>query len=286
MSVPRHGIAERIVRGIRERALGGVLSRFRTANVTMFHIGRSGSTVLTDLLDQHPGLFWDGHDRYERLFQQFEARGISVTPGSVRHHDPIDILKPGRWRAGERIYAFDLKFYYLRCFGIELQRYIDRLRMIGFTHFIILERRNYLRKVLSSLVARASGNWHLNAGTQPELIKIRLDINDVGIDRERRGLLEFLRGYSEDFRHLREILGHHPNVLRLYFEDDISRQPLHAYRRTCELLGIQPRGVSIRYAKTTPFAMMDVVTNYREVEAALTGTEFEWMLLEERLAER
>ena len=32
----------------------------RRGNLVMFHVGRSGSTVLASLLQQHPDMYWDG----------------------------------------------------------------------------------------------------------------------------------------------------------------------------------------------------------------------------------
>ncbi len=36
-----------------------IISKELKGCVAMFHVGRSGSTVLGDLLDQHPDIFWD-----------------------------------------------------------------------------------------------------------------------------------------------------------------------------------------------------------------------------------
>ena len=91
-------------------------------------------------------------------------------------------------------------------------------------------------------------------------------------------MLEYLRSYGHNFGQLEELLKDYPNVLKLRYEEDILSQPLEAYRRACEFLGLKPHDVSVRYVKTTPFPTVDVIANYWEVEAALRGTEFEWML--------
>ena len=154
-----------IVRRTRERILGPLLSCFRKINVVMFHIGRSGSTVLSDLLGQHSRVFWDGQI-YERLFEQLEASSTRVAPGSVARHNAITALQFRMRAAGERVYGFEVKFFHLRCFGIDLKEYVAHLRALGFTHFVILERRNYLRKILSSVVAHRVGHVSPDCGIE------------------------------------------------------------------------------------------------------------------------
>jgi hypothetical protein len=66
--------------------------------------------------------------------------------------------------------------------------------------------------------------------------------------------------------------------LKLTYEDDIMQDPVKTSIQVCEFLGISPAPAVIRYTRSTPFPLRDVVANFREVETALAGTEFAWML--------
>ena len=64
------------------------------------------------------------------------------------------------------------------------------------------------------------------------------------------------------------------------YEDEISDDPRVAHRKVCEFLGLQPAPVEIRFGKTNPFPLCELIRNFAEVESALRGTCFEWMLHE------
>jgi len=64
----------------------------------------------------------------------------------------------------------------------------------------------------------------------------------------------------------------------LVYEDDISSDPVVAYRRGCEFAGIGCHDISVKHSRTNPFDLAEVLTNFSEVERVLCGTPFEWML--------
>lgn len=64
------------------------------------------------------------------------------------------------------------------------------------------------------------------------------------------------------------------------YEDDISKDPLVGYKRICQFLGAGLEKVSIRFGKTNPFKLSDIIINFEEVERILRGSPFEWMLYE------
>jgi hypothetical protein len=70
------------------------------------------------------------------------------------------------------------------------------------------------------------------------------------------------------------------DVLDLTYEDDVAADPVRAYRRICYFLGVKNEPVEIRYGRTTPQKLTEIIENFDEVKAALAGTEFEWMLAE------
>jgi lipopolysaccharide transport system ATP-binding protein len=247
------------------------------AKVAMFHIGRSGSTVLTNLLNQHPGIFWDA-EIYERHFQDLEKQGQVVKPGELVV-DPIKLLRQRINQSDQELYGFETKFYHLRLTDIKLSDFVAQLQGLGFNQFIILERKNYLRKIVSSLIAKQKSRYHQPAGQEAVLTQIRLEVAQVQIDRDSRPLMAYLNDFQERFRRLDKLLTG-ANVLRLTYEDDILADPLVGCRRLYDFLGLEHYEPTIEHGRTNPFKLDEIIINFNEVEWALRGTPFEWMLYE------
>ena len=132
------------------------------------------------------------------------------------------------------------------------------------------------------LVARHTSQWHLTSGEVPSLVRIELDVESLllgrGRDTQRRSLVAHLRREQESVSTLMDTLSNR-RVLNLTYEDDIATSPEVGYRRICSFAGIADHPVTVRFKRTNPFSLKEVLTNYAEVERALRGTEFEWMLL-------
>jgi hypothetical protein len=245
-------------------AWGAPLAFGRPGHVAMFHVGRSGSRVLASLLDQHPHVFWDGeiYEPSHRLFR----------PG----RDPLRLLDRRRRRAGRRWYGFEMKFFHTRLVGVPLPQFYEALCDRGFERFIVLRRRNTLRKVVSSIRLHAEKRSHRRPG-QATLERIVVDVDDVRIDRDRKPLIDYLEDYERQFAAL-DVLLEGRSTLRLTYEEDIADDPTRAYRRCCEFLGLEPHPVRVDYGRTNPFPLRDIVVNLGEVEEALRGSPFEWMV--------
>ncbi len=244
----------------------------------MFHVGRSGSRVLGDLFRQHPQVYWDG-EVYGRLFQKRERElGHEAAAGNITD-DPIAHLQSrvARHWQGDRVYGFEAKFFHLDIFELELADFLQRLDTLGFERFIVLERKNTLRKVISSLIAHKTGRCYLMQGQQAAPVRVYIDVNRVAIDRTQKTLLQFLSGYAEGFQKLEIALCGRP-VLHLTYEDDVSRDPLIAYRRICPFLNLVPTKPAVRLRKTNPFELGAMIENLEEVIEYLHGTPFEWMI--------
>ncbi|NEQ34055.1 MAG: hypothetical protein F6K04_24205 [Leptolyngbya sp. SIO4C5] len=80
--------------------------------IAMLHYGRCGSTVLGDLLGQHPDIFWDS-EVFERLYTQqlWESRWLK---------EPLSLLRLRvglAWLTRRQCYGFETKChpaYHLR----------------------------------------------------------------------------------------------------------------------------------------------------------------------------
>lgn len=239
--------------------------------VVMIHIGRSGSTALGDLMDQHPDIFWDGE-----VWRDMVAAGMDQP---VSADDFYGFLEKRKHFAGGLIYGYEVKFFHIESLADDLEAQLAVLERLGPTDFVVLERKNYLRKIISSVKASQTTRWHQPAGSVAALEKLTLSPDRLQIDGKNTALLPLLRAYQEDFEKLRECLASRKH-LWLTYEDDLAESPLHGYRKISDFLDIDQFPVKIRYGKTNPYPVRDVIENYEEVVASLDGTEFEWMARE------
>ena len=255
----------------------GVRQARRRANVMMVHVGRSGSTVLADLLRQHPGVGWDG-EIYQSVFRQ-RARPDHTLP-DLSDLDPVAFLLERSRQRFCRYYGFEVKFFHVRAFGWSFRDFLAETESrMGRLRVVVLRRRNLLRKVVSSVVARQTGVTHSRVAAQSP-VPVRIQPEGVFVDRETRPLIELLRQAEADFLELDGILGDIPSVA-LAYEEDILADPRTAYRKVCAFIGEKPREVEVRFERTQPWPLAESIGNYQEVCAALRGTDFEWMLATE-----
>jgi hypothetical protein len=275
------GAADRLFRAgeiVRNRLDGLLRPAPAQGNVLMLHTGRSGSTVVGNLLQQHSRIYWDG-EIYEKMFVWIRARQRVL----VRDQEPL--LGPGdawpyldrrRKRAGVQLYGFECRDYHLHWLKISLVDYLRAARSRGFTRVIVLERRNLLLKIISNVVAETRNQHHVRAGVQVERPSLRLDLDQVPLDHghvEIRSALTRTKRWLEaadaaaaEFEHL-----------HLCYEDSIQNDPLVAYRQACDFLGVAPESPRIALGKTTAFPLSQIIENFDELRERLRGTEFEWM---------
>lgn len=243
-------------------------------SIAMLHTGRVGSTVVAKMLERHPALLWDGEllERYRK--QKLSEQRI------VR--DPFAVL---RWRmrnAGNRTYGFETKVHRLQHLGPEVLRldtaeYVERLRELGFSRFIVLRRKNYLRQAVSAAVGQADERRHISKEEKGKIVRIDFDVERTPLMKSALPLLQRFEEFDALYDTLDRLLGD-DEVLRLTYEDDIEQNPKVAYEKICSFLGLPSAPAEIELRKTNPYPLSDILLNYEEVAALLRGTEYEWML--------
>jgi hypothetical protein len=239
----------------------------------MFHFGRSGSTVLADLLDQNPEVTWQG-EYIRKFYAPLDRRGLEKV------HLPVDadrLLLDVMAGTPTPYFGCEAKFFHLEQLGISLPAYLESLHRQKFTHFIVLERKNYIRKIASSLVARKRRRYRQPPDAPAELTKIAIHPHRVRIDRTALPLVELLESYSRGFEELQTLLKG-SNVLNMTYEDDLLKDPAAGYQKACAYWGLTPVPVKVHYGRSNPFPLEAVIKNYDEVVAALKGTRYEWMM--------
>lgn len=279
-------------------------SRLKGEFVFTFHEGRCGSTILGDLLDQHPKINWAGefywliynswrekwlNDRgvakwtgyHEDLCYELEKmkRGeLSILPEG---EDIFSILEKKREISSEKFLGIEIQTLELDPFAISLEEYISKIKEKGAQRFIVLERKNQLRTAVSFSIARKNSQLHITSDKEEKITTIKIDPSSMILKARKKSLMEHLQEAKRNYNRIKNIL-EPEGYLYLCYEDDIFSDPVVGYTKVCQFLNIPTlqEEVFIRYNKTNPFSLKDIIENFEEIEKELSGTEFEWMLYE------
>jgi len=246
-------------------------------NIVMIHIGRSGSTVLSDMLHQHSKITWDG-EIYEKIISNYEKKNGPVQSKDISIR-PYRLIEERMINNPKFCYGFELKFYHLDFVKVALKEYIDTINQLGFSKIIILKRKNFLRKIVSSLIARKTGVWFKSANNKSkntESKKIFLDVNSIKIDRMEESLIYFLNLYDSNFRELFK-LTLNLDYLSLEYETDIQSNPYDGYQKVINYLNLDDDEPLVRLTRTNPESLDLIIENYEEVKKYLGGTKYSWM---------
>lgn len=247
-------------------------SRGTPPTVAMLHSGRVGSTVLGTMLGDRDDCRWDG--------EPFEPSSSRRVAEFEQGRPPSEVVALRRAATPDTAYVLAVKYlwsHHLRVLELTLPALVEALSDGGVDHWVLVHRRNHLRRVVSGAVGRARGSYHQRSSDGPaDLVTVRLDPQDVPFGPGAPLLdvfAELDRGRSELQRLLTD-----SRALWLTYEDDIEHDPTVAYRRVCDFLGLPAQEVDVRLRRTTPFPLSQVIENHDEIATLLRGTPHEWML--------
>ncbi len=245
-------------------------SSWMPGGIFLFHQGRCGSTILADLLGQHPKIRSNGE-----IFNPFHGdKKLPTTPKN---------MLMGRRAIALKSYTLvEAKFFecqHLAIFNSDIEEFVGILRESGFDKFIILSRKNFLRKLLSILVAKKRGNkWHIQSTEdKPPVVKVHLDTQRVCIQGKCAPIVEMFDYMDRQYEKLREAL-RGENVLEIAYEDHIYNDPQIAYLKVCDWLNIDSYEAKIRYQKSVTDTPVVLVDNWEEVVEKLKDTQYFWMV--------
>jgi hypothetical protein len=237
----------------------------RARLVTTVHTGRCGSTVLGDLLGQHPDVGWAG--------ELFNPRH-EIWQGQA---SPLAVVEAHRQSRGKVVYGLEIKTWDSRHTGLPLRDMLQALDEAYSLQRILLWRRNTLRTLVSFLVARKRDQWHQLTGARPRLVPVRIDLSQFVCRGIAASLLTHLERVEQEVVYVRGLFGQRP-YLELTYEDDIEQQPLQGYAKAAAFLGLGEFTPVQRLSRMNPFRLEAMIENFAEVRSALEGTHFAWML--------
>lgn len=239
--------------------------RSRRINVAMFHVARCGSTVLSRMINQHRDIDW-ANELFVNYGTRYPDCGHSLKFAKK-------ILAKSKNATNCDVYGFETNYLPNQHLGSEgintsLDDYVAFLKQTGFSHFIVLHRRNYLRRAISIQVGVQKGLWH---STEPVEIVPTVHLPDVP------GMPDWFRTISKTREYLHSLL-EGSRYIDLCYEDDICLDPKTAYLKVCSFLEMEPIAVDVALRRTNDFPLGEQVLNLDEVREVLCNTEFAWML--------
>lgn len=248
--------------------------------ITMFHIGRCGSTVLGNMLDEEPTLFWDSEaldpriDRVHRMPELLERERFD--------RKAFDREVRRRFvNAGKRRYGVEFKHEQINLYGIrDPNEARDILKSAGFGVFVSLIRKNVLRQLVSTLRGIAIGNMHINAGDKKGLNMKPIDLDPAGFRVRNGQKIEPLEAHLDrrerSLEWLKEAAG--DDALHLEFETHVLKDPRVGYELLCKHIGIEARDQAPSLTRTNPQPVDQLLADPKAWRDRLKGTRFEWMM--------
>lgn len=211
---------------------------------------RTGSYLLVSFLNSHPNI---------------RSQGEILRSAKGQPH--IDIIEAAFGREPRSIRAKGFKIFYYHPNGDNGKAIWNHLVGMDGLHVLHLKRRNVLRTLISREIATNQGVWKTS---------------DPGsFDQARRKQVSFTvdelaTGFAKTRQWERDgdaLFRDHP-LLSIHYEDLVADTEA-TFRRVTDFLGVpfvQPRTSLVRQ---NPETVRDLVSNYEELRAAFSGTEWE-----------
>lgn len=219
--------------------------------------GRTGSTVLTDLLNSHPDMFCD-----------HEIFNISDTKTKVKY--PFLYISSCSKRASahnKKVYGFKMKIEQLKNEHDykNIGDIIEKLETIGWK-IIYLKRTNILNHTISGLLSNRSKIFHVKNGKDFKHQKISIDC---------RHLFDVMNYFEELERQEEESLKN-VSYMTINYETDLLDNTAHQKTadRIFGYIGIHSHPVNTTFRKIIPEDLKDVILNYEEMYDFVRETRF------------
>lgn len=240
-------------------------------SIVMIHEGRCGSTVVGTILDQQPGVYWDGEVITKLEFEQSRSgsryREILESPVALGAY-----LQKRSHRCLGGVYGFEIKVNQMA----DPKGCLDVIETLARgSDYVVLIRKNLLRRLVSVRQGVLLGNWHQGAPTD---LKLKIDVNDQWGESLVAWMDGTLSSRAKLLNSMKELC---INPLILTFEDDVVGDPANAVSSICRHAGIkfiQPEKDYTRRVRYRP--LEELIENFDEVCAILEGTVHAWMLNE------
>jgi len=226
-------------------------------NFIVYNKGRTGSTVLSNLLSCHPEVFCD-HEMFHHLY------------ANSRVMFPYLYIKNCSKRAtgiNKNVYGFRVKRIQLQI-QHKYKNYKEVLQKFYRKNwkFIYLVRENHLRHRISNLISAQTLIYHLKKSESLSSQKILVNCSE---------LLSSIKISEENEYWEEQDLKNIP-YLKFVYEKDILDNDKHQATadKVFDFLGLSSHKVETDYRKVTPENLEDLIINYEEVFKFFKDTKY------------
>ena len=250
---------------VTSRTMGLLTEPLRETNVAMFHIGRCGSTAVGVLLNQHPRIRWGGE-----IFASLKRK---YGRNSWVWEDPLRMIRLRTNIHVCRVFGAEIKKKHFEDVNMKVNNIIKRLEKIGYERYILLRRKNYLKREVSRLVGMKMKNWNFEEDVDPPKVSIPVEsINGKNIVTHFREIDKFYEKVEKNV----------PNkkILKISYEEDIEEDPKVAFKKIAEWLNLKKVETKVSTKKINKKSIKKRILNFEEVRRSLDKTEYRWMAQE------
>jgi hypothetical protein len=249
--------------------------------IVLWHFGRSGSTVLGDLLDQHSSIKWFGE-----VFTLQSQTDNSHYMTAQSMYEYIRLATNKSFEGGKHCGIEIKPINFFSNPSCDMKDLVQILASDSDMVHIFLQRKNILKRIVSSHKALHTGKYHVkgiheSGQDEPKINtqKIMFDYwRDWDTNTVASNVLDLLENIEiveqEVYSMINVMLG---GLASLNYEDHIESDPLVAYKKVLQLLQLNHQKISIRFKPTSGGLDNDLI-NFKEIADELSGTRFSWML--------
>lgn len=230
------------------------VQRFGGKKMLLVHIGRCGSTVLANMLQQVKGVQWEGEH-----FQYPDRHSFNGEKGFKDYVQNMSIT------IFAHTFGFELKPYHLEAFSLNLS---DLASFFSDWHVVLLKRDNLLNKIVSSDISMAKRQWHVASGVNFSKSPVHLDTNP----NSDKYLLHRFQWLESQINLMEQTF---PNAPILVFEKDVLMGPEEGFQKVMDFLDLKQPQVQPTLSRTNPESQKILISNYDEVCELLKGTKYE-----------
>lgn len=250
----------------------------------IFNFGRSGASVLSQMLGQHSGII-----SHEDLFsrpQIYESLSRGVSTESLVDMIDNEVYSQDKIKAKHHCIEVRL-IHFLANPSSDIPSFFRELQKRGGYKLILLKRENVLRRLLSSYKASKSGVYRKPASSSQEMVDasiapIYFSIEDFLMDWDtgQRGhsitdlIDKVIQSEHQVYLDMIEA-GFDPLILT--YEEHIDKDPQKAYSIVLDYLSIawQPAEVWLKKISTGVF---DGLANPETLSGLLQDSPHQWMI--------
>lgn len=224
----------------------------------IFGQGRTGSTLLTSLIDSHPGILCEGeiiNNRQRYWYGKIFFLNAFVLGRRLRHR--------------HMCYGFKFKNHHFATYpNHSSNAFLTLLQKKGWK-VIYLKRNNFFYHALSQLVAEHNGRQYHHKKHQGKLLreKVHVDIEklrfkmDQSLDNQIKATEQFLKGID---------------CFEIIYEDnlEISANQQDSMNELFEYIGISSHQVSTDHVKINQRPLEDIISNVEEVKEYILSSQY------------